>query len=325
VVGAGVEPDGVTVLRTEADARAQLADPRPWLAKDVSDEIALVVHEPASRGDMAYLASSEGGDPILLNRALTDADVVLPIGGFRSRSSAGYFGIHSAIFPTFSDQRTLQRYRSPTSHDARGRPKRKAGQLADEVGWLLGVTLTVQVVPGPGDRVLHVVAGQTESVRRRATALYEAAWRCSVPRRASLVVAAIEGSPPRQTWESVGRALAVAGGLVEDGGAIAVCCDLADAPGPAVRQLAAAPVRDEALRWIRRERPADALPATLLAQALDRATIYLLSRLDPSLLEDLEVAPVAKAEELVRLAGRHASCILLADAPHALIRLEKEA
>jgi len=325
LVEAGVQPDGVTVLRTRPDAEANEGDPRPLLPPPWAAQMSLVTHEPARRGELAYLASTEAGEPILLNRAITDADLVLPIGCFRSGSAAGCYGVHSAVFPTFSDERTLRRFRSPTALDRRGRPKPEPRRVVDQVGWLLGVTLTVQVVPGPGNRALHVLAGQAETVRQRATELYETAWRYSVPRRASLVVAAVEGGAAQQTWDAVGRALAAAGTLVEEGGAIAVCCDLADKPGPAVRQLAAARLRAEAMRWIRKKRPVDALSATLLAQALDRTAVYLLSRLDPSLVEDLEIAPIAEAEELVRLAGRHDSCILLANAPYAMVSLEREA
>ncbi len=324
LVEAGVQPDGVTLLRTPADAVAGTGDPRPWLSTELTERISLVTHDPTRRSELAYLAAMENGEPILLNRAITDADVVLPIGCFHSDWAPGYYGIHSAVFPAFSDRRTVRRFRSPTSLDGQGRPKRKPGQVVDEVGWLLGVTLTVQVVPGPGDGILHVVAGQIDAVRRRARQLYEAAWRGSVPRRATLVVAAIEGGAVQQTWQNLGRALAAAGTLVEDGGAIALCCDLEDEPGPAVQQLADARARNEALRWIRRERPEDALPATLLAQVLDRVTVYLLSRLDASLVEQLEIAPIARAGELTRLAGRHPSCILLANAPHAMVTLEED-
>jgi len=322
LVEAGVQPDGVTVLRTRADVEAGIGDPSGRLSRKLAQRITLITHDPTLRGELAYLAAMETGEPIMLNRAITDADVVLPIGCFHSRSAAGYYGIHSAVFPRFSDQRTIRRFRSPTSLDPRGRPKRTPAKLVDEVGWLLGVNSTVQVIPGPGDRVLHVLAGQAPAVRRKARRLYEAAWRSSAPRRASLVVAAIEGSSGQQTWDNLGRALAAAGALVEEGGAIAVCCDLAAQPGPALQHLAASRARKEAMQWIRRERPEDALSATLLAQAQDRATVYLLSRLDQSLVEELEIAPVAEVEELVRLVGRHESCILLANAPHAMVSLK---
>jgi nickel-dependent lactate racemase len=324
LVDAGVQPDGIAVLRTQADAKAGIGDPRPWLSKLLMERISVVTHHPGRRAELAYLASTETGDPIFLNRAMTDADVVLPVGCFRDRSAVGHWGIHSAVFPTFSDQRTIERFRSPTSLDDRGHPKRRPGQIVDEVGWLLGVTLTMQVIPGAGDAVLGVLAGQTEAVRQQARRLYEAAWRWSVPRRASLVVAAIEGGTTQQTWDNVGRALSAAGGLVEDGGAIVICCDLGDEPGPAVQQLAASRRRHEAMQWIRRERPVDALAATLLVQALDRVAVYLLSKLDQSLLEDLQISPIAGADELARLIGRHESCILLANAAHAMVTLDND-
>jgi nickel-dependent lactate racemase len=168
---AGVQPDGVTVLRTDADRVAGIGDPRPWLPREVVHRISVLAHDPTRRSDLAYLAATQAGEPILLNRAIVDADVVLPIGGIQSPAAPGYYGIHGAVYPAFSDQRTLRRFRSPASLDGRGRAKRKPGQVVDEVGWLLGVTLAVQLVPGPGDAVLHVVAGQIDAVRRRAREL----------------------------------------------------------------------------------------------------------------------------------------------------------
>jgi hypothetical protein len=135
-------------------------------------------------------------------------------------------------------------------------------------------------------------------------------------------VAAIEGDDAHQTWHNVGQALAVATPLVEEGGAIAVCCNLAVEPGPALQQLAGEASRHDALRQIRRELPEDALPAAQLARALDRGHVYLLSRLDPSRVEDLNVAPLAGPQDVVRLVRRHPTCILLANAPHALVTLE---
>ena len=68
-------------------------------------------HDPANRRNLAYLAASEGGQPILFNRLLTDADVVLPVGCMQREHSAGYFGIHTTIYPEYSDQHTQARFR----------------------------------------------------------------------------------------------------------------------------------------------------------------------------------------------------------------------
>ena len=248
--------------------------------------------------------------------------MLLPIGCVRRRGGHGFRGVYGAVFPAYSDQRTQLRFRAV---DALGSAADRKGLVQEvaNVGWLLGASLTIQVVPGAGARVLHVVAGEVEAVRRSSRERYEAAWRFTAPCRASLAVASIEGDTAQQTWQNVGRALECAQPLVEEGGAIALCCELAGEPGPAVRSLAAAANRREAVRQIRRQRAADLWPALQLTRALARRHVYLLSRLDHALLEDLQVSPLGDSSELARLARRHASCILLANAPWAVVRLEQ--
>ena len=62
---------------------------------------------------LAYLAASSEGKPIYLDRALADADLVIPIGCLRLDGTLGYFGVGSTVFPTFSDAQNLQRFRAP--------------------------------------------------------------------------------------------------------------------------------------------------------------------------------------------------------------------
>ncbi len=331
LVAARVDPDGIAVLRTPADVQAGRGDPSRLLSDcrghtgPVAARITLLDHDPDDRKQLAYLAVNKAGDPILLNRAIHDADLVLPIGCLHGEATAGYYGIHTGIYPTFSDRRTAARFCSPASLAAEGSCKRQLVNEVDEVAWLLGVNFTIQVMPAGGCAVLHVLAGQSEAVRRRSRQLYREAWSWPVRRPAGLVVAAIEGDSSRQTWQEFGRALDAAVSVVEDGGSIAVCCELAEAPGAGMQRMAGARSRQAALRRIRKERPADALPAAQLARALDRGKVYLLSRLDPSLVDSLDMIHVEAPEELARLARRQKSCILLANAPQAEVKLQEQA
>jgi hypothetical protein len=88
--------------------------------------------------------------------------------------------------------------------------------------------------------------------------------------------------------------------------------------------MAAARSRRSAVKHIRKERPPDVLPAVQLARALDQDRVYLLSRLDPAMVEDLDMVPIAGGDELTRLARRHRSCILVANAPRAMVTVEEE-
>jgi nickel-dependent lactate racemase len=316
LVETGLDPDGITVLQAPADLDVGGGNPCRLIAAPLRQRITHLIHDPEDRRQLAYLAASEAGEAIFVHRALHDADVVLPVGCLRAEEIAGYFGIHSPVFPAFADAKTMQRFRAFGSHNGQGRRRHELAAEVDHVAWLLGVNLTIQLVPAAGDAVLHVLSGQSESVRLRGRELYLAAWGWPAPPRASLVVAAIEGTAGQQTWENVGRALQVADAFVEDDGAIAVCCDLAVRPGPALRHMAHAQWRESALRHVERQRPVDAVPAAQLASALNRHKVYLLSRLDPSVVEELDVIPVAGPDELLRLGRQHASCLLLSNAPY---------
>jgi nickel-dependent lactate racemase len=317
LIDAGVEADGISVLQSPAGAETAEENPCRLLSKTVQKRTTLLVHDPADRRQLAYLAADDAGEAILIHRALHEADLILPVGCLRGAGSAGYFGIHTALYPTFSDVKTLQRFRGLGSLGGGPRKKELTARV-DHVGWLLGINLTVQVVPAAGEEALHVLAGRSDSVRRRGRELYHAAWDWPVRNRASLVIAAIDGRG-EQTWENVGRALRVARRFAEDDGAIAVCCDLAVPPGPALQQLAGGETREAALRRLAKQRPVDALPAAQLAAALERNKIYFLSRLDPSVVEDLDMVPIENAEELVRLARQHRSCLLIPNAPRVTV------
>ncbi len=318
LIEAGVAPEGITVLQTKADATSDAGDPRRLIAASIRERIARLIHDPADRRQLAYLAASEAGEEILISRTLHEADVVLPVGCLRAPETAGHFGIHGDVFPAFSDVKTQQRFRASGSLDKQGKLKQELTAEADHAAWLLGVNFTIQVIPSAGDGVLHILAGQTDAVRQRGRELYQAAWHYPVARQAALVLAAIEGDVGRQTWENLGQALQTASHFVEDDGAVVLCCDLSARPGTGMQRLACTS-REAALRQISKDRPADALPAMQIARAVEQHKVYLLSKLDPATVEDLSMVPVAGAEELNRLVRQFPSHLLLSNAPYVTV------
>ena len=169
-------------------------------------ELKFVTHDPHHKAGLCYLAASKHAEPIYLNRHLCEADVIVPVNLLRARGSLGYTGIHSGLFPTFSDEATRQRFRGLSAALNTVQQKHRRDE-SDEVDWLLGLQLAVQIVAGPGDSVLHVLAGLIGQVAERGRELVEAAWSQEVPRQAQLVVAALGGGNGEQTWENFGRAL----------------------------------------------------------------------------------------------------------------------
>lgn len=309
----------ISVVVADEEDRTQLLS---RLSSTFRESINIEVHDPAPLAELTYLAASRDGKPVYFNRKICDADVVIPIGVLRLDDSWGYAGVHGCLFPTFSDAATQERFRSPRS-DWRAQ-QRHASKEADEAAWLLGVQFTLQITPGPGDSMLHVLAGDAHAVAKRGRELCAAAWLHRAERKASLVVATIEGGQPAQTWDNVTRALLAASQAVTDGGSIVLCTKLQQPPGNSVKRLAGTRGGDELLRTLQGDRSADAFTARLLAQTLDRASVFLLSLLEEEIVEDLGLGHVSSAEEITRLSRKHDSCILVGNAQHALVATPEE-
>ena len=314
---AGADPGNVVLLLGAEDASSDDDEICAELPADLASLIKIVIHDPNDDQQLAYLAMDSKGNPVYVNRELQDADFVVPIGRLRVDSASGYYGTLGGLFPVFGDQAAQERFRSPRNElIAAGRQRRRAE--VEEVGWLLGVIFSIQVVPGAGGTVLHVLAGSVPAVAQQGNRLCQAAWVYQVPRRADLVIAGVEGDPGSQTWENVGRAAAAALEVTGGGGAIAICTELAAPPGDALRQLANGSEYEAIRHALQKETSVDALPALQLLQAMDQTQVYLLSRLDDDLVEDLGMAPVGGVDEVLRLGRNHDSCIVLANAQDAV-------
>ena len=320
----GVELDGITLLCAPTEGPAPIDELRRGWSAAWKNRVKVLVHDPDDARQLVYLARDSLGEPVFLNRAVTDADVVLPIGTLCDDRTAGYFGVHAGLFPTFSSHKALEPFRVLEAFRERGKHRSRLLAEVEQVAWLLGIAFTIQVVPGGGEQVLHVLAGEPAAVCNQGRALYRTAWNGNIDSRAALIVAGIEGGPGQQTWLNFARALAAAIPLVEEGGAIALCCELNTAPGPALQSLCDADSPQDTLLRIRKRRFADLLPAAQLARALESNRVFLLSGLDPSLVEQLSMVPLAGADELMRLVSRHRSCIVLANAPQTAVQLREE-
>lgn len=319
----GAAADHILVLSTPEAAAAGESDPRELLPEAWGREVSIEIHAPEAKGSLSLLGSSHEGKPVYLNRTLLDADLVVPIGCLRDDATLGYHGQYGGLFPAFADAKTRARFRKLIAPKTMRQRAAKERAEIDEIGWLLGTQFTLQVVPGGGDRLLKVLAGEIPQVFKRGEVAYRAAWSYNVPGRASLVIASVSGGAAQQTWENVARALAAASRVSAEGGAIALCTDLVCEPGSAVRSLSGADDLSLTLRRIAREALPDALVAAEVVRALEHGKVYLLSRLDETLVEELGLVPIGDPSDLGRLARRHDSCIILAHAQYAVPNLQE--
>lgn len=294
---AGVGRETITVVTASPMAAGSV---RP----DAGGE-SVEVHDPDDRARIAYLASTREGRRVYLNRSLTDADVVVPVGLLRYDPDAGYRGPWSVLFPGLSDRPTMQAMRAgagsaPTDADR----ARHRAQLEEssEVSWLLGSQFYLGIVPSARG-VLEVVAGRDEAVRHRGIEAVDRSWSLRAPSRAELVVAGVGGSGPAATIEDLAAALETAAGLVRRGGRVVALSRAAGAIGPALQRLSTVDdpgEADAALRGL--EDAEDYTVARRIARAAAWADLFVAGALDPDVLEGLAIAPLERPEQARRLA-----------------------
>lgn len=316
----GIGLETVTVVFNDAkEAAAAKIRPRQTVATAGGSppKIEVEVHDPADRGKLSFLVNIPSGRPIYLNRMIGEADFMILVGSPRGPVSWSYRGPYGAVYPTFSDREAQTRFRNPALLHAESETFVKSQDEVESIGWRAGAQFVVQVVPGAGDEVAAVVAGELTAASRRAAVLSGAQHRREVPRRVRTVIAALTGRNA-QSWEQFARALAAALEVVEDSGVVAICSELAEPLGPAMELLAKCDDdRDEVLVYLRKERPIDLFPALVLAEAQHRVRIHLLSKLDDEIVESLAMTPISDPADIGRLAARGGSCLVVSDAQHA--------
>ncbi len=312
VLACGVRAESISVLLANSDAA--LASAISELVGEAPIEV--VVHDPHDRRHLAYLAVSRDDRPIYMNRRLCDADVVLPLTQLQITPAEERPDIFRSFFPAFTDDETQSRLRQ--AGDA---ASVEAVSPAEEAAELLGVLFATAIVPGEKGGILRVMTGASRSIQEQGRKICQDAWTWEIPQRSSLVVGALSGGAESQTWENFGRVLRTAASLVESGGAIVVCSELAAPPTDDLTWLAAGEETAAIRRELEQQQNAEAAVSLLLADILEEHHVYLLSALAPDFVEALGMTPVQNAGEISRLSSHFESCILLANAQHIFPKL----
>ncbi|MEZ6070569.1 MAG: lactate racemase domain-containing protein [Pirellulales bacterium] len=321
LVDDGADASRITVALDAATDDATQEAIRQALPSAWADDVVLAVHDPDNQDALAYLGDTRAHRRVDLCRALFDADVLVSLGRFTPTESFQSLGVHTALYPTFAATAVQRRYRRLATVGAPRRYLRQARNELDEVARLAGAMFTVQVIPGSGDDVLHVLAGAPGAVAKAARQCCREAWTAELAAPVELVVATVSPQANARCWDELARALTTAARAATPDGALAVCCTLDTPPGAGVAQLAASDNRDRAVAQIRHDAPVDTAVAMQLAHVLARHDVYMLSGLDAETLEDLGVTPLTGADDLARLAGRFADAVVIENAHLAVVRI----
>ena len=316
IAAAGVDPGAVTLVVPPGGGNG------PWV-EALPDEIAdirLESHDPEDAQKLAYLATSKAGKRVYLNRAVVEADFVIVLAGRGFDPALGHAGAGGAIYPNLGDGET----RAGFVGQFTTKPPRKlspAGVEANEVAWLIGTPLFIQVIEGPGDTLAEVVAGLPDSAAD-GVARQDARWRGTVPDRPGLVVAAVSGDPERTRFADLAAAAAAAARVVQPDGRIAIVTTAAPTLDEGAEIVRQAEDPSEADRRMKKRKPDDWPAAHLWAYAARTARLFVASGWPEEVADELFAVPLASPAELQRLIDAAESVLILPDANKAMVELE---
>jgi nickel-dependent lactate racemase len=307
---AGVEPGSITVLSSST----------PLVPMQLPEGVSFAVHDPDDKTQMSYLATTQEGRRIYLNRKLTDAEFVLPVGRLAYDPAFGYRGPWSSLFPGMSDTETRRSFALRASSDTAPDPDLPSPALleASEVCWLIGCQFHVGVLGEPSGPI-RVVAGLESAVQRRGAEELNANFRFRAPSRAEVVIASVEGGDLNALTAGLNNAVR----LTRRGGKIVILSGVQGDVGMNLARVRDAGDPRSALAAVKGgETHADYFVARAIAEATVHADVYLLSKLDPDLVEEMSMTPLGRPEESRRLAAAASDVILVNRAD--LVRCDAE-
>jgi nickel-dependent lactate racemase len=311
---AQIAPAAITLLCPTEELRERWKSALPEAAR-------VEAHDPHDRKQLRYLATTQGGRRIYLNRAVVEADqlVVLTRRGYDPL--LGYSGSEGALFPVLSDDETRRELCGELSMAAPEEVDWPVRDEAVEVAWLLGTPFLIQLIDGPGESLAHVVGGTADS-SADAEELLDARWRTVLPEPADTVVASLSGTAAEQDFRALARALACAARVVKPNGRIVILSHASGELGPGAELLRQFDDPQHALAALREQNPPDLAAAFQWANGVQQASVYLMSALPSDAAEELFTTPVENERQVQRLLDNNGTCVFLPDADKTLAVLE---
>ena len=285
------------------------------LQETLGKSASVLKHESSLRDSMRYLGADKAALPVYVNRALVDADFVLPIIPLRPMDAAAGHDL-TGIFPSLTDSKTRKRFFDGLDVE---------GHLDDEsqVAWWLGVQMLLCISTNSTAKVCEAFAGTPEAIRKRSSSA-----RTHDHSVASLVIASLDGGEQQQTWANATRAIVAASQFTEIGGVIVAWTHICRPPQRALLKLDEIHMDNELSDPDSEIESADAeedfgkwdesvAQSRALAKVVSEFRVMIHCNLDREQIEPMGFGVVGDTSELTKLMKASKSCGLITTAQFA--------
>ena len=314
----GVSMDDVTVVFALGAHRPHTeAEMRKLVGEEVFARVRCIDGDPS---DCVNLGTTKMGTPVDIVRIVAEADRRIGVGNIEYHYFAGYSGGAKAIMPGVSTREAIQ-----SNHSRMVLPEAMAGRLEDnpvrqdieEALTYCPLDFIVNVVLDEKKEIIHAVAGDAILAHRAGCRFLDTLYQTEIPARADIVIVSQGGFPKDLNLYQTQKALDNAKHAVKKGGVIVLVGSCKEGLGEEVFEawMTGAPSPESMVRRIAEDFQLGGHKAAAIALVLADADIYLVSEMEPGLVENIFLKPYETVQKALDAAfvkmGKEASVLVM--------------
>ena len=300
LAAAGVNFKDVTLVFALGSHRKQSSEEQKRLAGDVAyGKINVVDSDPE---DCVHMGVTANGTPVDITRVVAEADRRIALGNIEFHYFAGYSGGYKAVMPGVSTPAAIQ-----SNHKLMIRPESCAGRLEgnpvrediEEAGRICGLDFILNVVLDEHKNIVKVVCGDPVKAHRVGAAFLDKLYTKEIDCGADIVIVSQGGAPKDLNLYQTQKALDNSKHAVKDGGIIILIGSCAEGYGEHTFEdwMLNSESPDDLVNKIRRNFVLGGHKAAAIGMVLQRADIYLVSDIDPALVQRSFMKPYSSAQQ----------------------------
>lgn len=300
LAAAGVDFKDVTLVFALGSHRKQSPEEQKRLAGDVAyGKINVVDSDP---DDCVHMGVTANGTPVDITRVVAEADRRIALGNIEFHYFAGYSGGYKAVMPGVSTPAAIQ-----SNHKLMIRPESCAGRLEgnpvrediEEAGRICGLDFILNVVLDEHKNIVKVVCGDPVKAHRVGAAFLDKLYTKEIDCGADIVIVSQGGAPKDLNLYQTQKALDNSKHAVKDGGIIILIGSCAEGYGEHTFEdwMLNSESPDDLVNKIRRNFVLGGHKAAAIGMVLQRADIYLVSDMDPALVQRSFMKPYSSAQQ----------------------------
>jgi nickel-dependent lactate racemase len=326
----GVHDKDITIILGLGNHRKHTMDEiRQLVGYSIYHRITCVDHDI---NDCVNLGESTRGTPIEVFKRVVEADFIIGTGNIEFHYSAGYSGGNKALMPGVCSKNTIQNnHKMMTDPNARsgkaeGNPMRED---IEEIGSKSGMKFIFNVILNEKKEIVYAVSGNPIDAHRNGADFLDKMYKWEIDEQADIVIASVGGYPKDINLYQAQKGLEHASLGVKEGGIIILVAECSEDLGEELFHdwMIRASSPEEPIRWIQEEFILGAHKAAAVSMVLLDKTVFLVSRMEPTLVKDIFLTPFSTIQDALdkamELKGLEGSIIVMPAAGSTLPYIHK--